>query len=245
MIDRKTFFDGVKVSLFGGSLSQPQVDGIEAIIAFWESTYRVLDMRFIAYSLATVYHETAQTMQPIEEYGHGRGHPYGQPAGPWHQVYDGNGDVQLTWLANYQKAQDRLTKLGLIEAGVDIVKNPALARRLDIAVKILVIGMMEGWFTNKRLAEYFNQIANDPVGARRIINGTDRANLIANYFGDFLTALTAAYTDVVAPATPPEQIPVPTHIDAPKPQAAPPPSMGLLAFIIKIISMFFTRKAKL
>ena len=29
------------------------------------------------YVLATAFHETAETMQPIAEYGHGKGHPYG------------------------------------------------------------------------------------------------------------------------------------------------------------------------
>ena len=243
MIDRKIFFDSVRASLFGGSLSTGQVDGMEAILAFWESTYRTLDMRFIAYSQATAYHETDKTMQPIEEYGHGAGHPYGLPTGPWHQVYDGNGLAQLTWLANYQKAQDRLTKLGLIGPEIDIVKNPALARRLDIAVKILVMGMMEGWFTYKRLPEYFNQIADDPIGARHIINGTDRANLVAMYHGKFLDALKASEK----PATAPTPIPAPVP---PKPsQTVPAPqSLGPLAafinLIVLIIQTLFKGKPK-
>ena len=243
MIDRKFLFDNVRASLFGGSLNQSQVDGMEAVLAFWESTYRTLDMRFIAYSLATVYHETAKTMQPIEEYGHGAGHPYGLPTGPWHQVYYGRGDVQLTWLANYQKAQDRLTKLGLIGPEIDIVKNPALARRLDISVKILVMGMMEGWFTYKRLPEYFNQIANDPVGARHIINGSDKANLIATYYDRFLSALKAS--DL--PATAPSPIPAPTIPNQPKPVPAPQsvgPLAAFLNLIVLIIQTLFKRKPK-
>ena len=230
MIDRKIFFDSVRASLFGGSLSTSQVDGMEAVLTFWENTYRTLDTRFISYSLATDYHETDKTMQPIEEYGHGARHPYGQPTGPWHKVYDGNGLVQLTWLANYQKAQDRLMKLGLIGPEIDIVKNPELARRLDIAVKILVMGMMEGWFTYKRLPEYFNQITDDPVGARRIINGTDRANLIAVYHGKFLAALKAAEK----PATASNPVPAPLP---PKPAQTVPPSqsVGPLAAFINLI----------
>lgn len=133
-----------------------------------------------AYLLATVYHETAHTMRPIEEYGHGRGHAYGVPTGPWHKVYDGNGDVQLTWERNYIFATKRLHALGLFP-DVDLDKNPELARRDDVAAAIAVIGMKEGWFTGKKLADYIDLKHSDFVNARRIINAMDRAVLIAGY----------------------------------------------------------------
>ena len=175
MIDHKKLYEGLRIAPFVGGLSLGQVAGINAILDCWEATYRILDPRFIACSLATTYWETDKTMQPIEEYGHGHGRSYGTATGPWHQVYDGRGDVQLTWEANYAHATKRLRELGVIDASVDLEKNPELALRPDIAAKILVVGMVEGWFTGKKLGDYFNTMTNDPVGSRRIINGTDLA----------------------------------------------------------------------
>ena len=60
-----------------------------------------------------------------------------------------------------------------------------------IAAKILMRGMTEGWFTGKKLSDYFI-VTDDPVNARRIINGTDKAKLIAGYYESFLGALKAA-----------------------------------------------------
>src|SRR5581483_8633719 len=37
------------------------------------------DIRWAAYMLATVKHECADTFRPIEEFGKGRGRPYGEP----------------------------------------------------------------------------------------------------------------------------------------------------------------------
>jgi hypothetical protein len=58
------FFAAVRVDLFGGAIEQTQVDGIKSILEAWpEGT----DARFVAYALATVFHETARTMEPIAE----------------------------------------------------------------------------------------------------------------------------------------------------------------------------------
>ncbi len=50
-------------------------------------------------------------------------------------------------------------------------------------------GMSEGLFTGKSLSAYFGPDKSDPVGARRIINGTDKAKEIAGYFARFKSAL--------------------------------------------------------
>ena len=64
------FFTAVRVDLFGGAIEQTQVDGINSILQAWpEGT----DPRFVAYGLATAYHETARTMEPIAEWGQGPG----------------------------------------------------------------------------------------------------------------------------------------------------------------------------
>jgi len=192
-MNRAAFFAGVRARPFGGALAQGQVDGLNALLdAFAAAGAAFADLRYQAYALATAFHETARTMQPIEEYGKGRGRAYGHPAGPWHQVYDGRGDVQLTWEANYVKATARLRALGVIGADVDLDKAPALALRPDIAAAIMIHGMLEGWFTGHKLADYFNATRDDPLDARHIINGTDRASLIAGYHGEFLSGLKAA-----------------------------------------------------
>ena len=49
--------------------------------------------------------------------------------------------------------------------------------------------MAQGWFTSKALPDYFNDTTDDPINARRIINGNDKDTLIAGYHADFLEAL--------------------------------------------------------
>lgn len=191
MINRKHFFDSIKSSLFH-SFTQPQVDGINAILDYWEDN-GFYDGRHLAYIFATIYHETAKTMQPIEEYGKGKNRPYGKKlkhSGVAYtlpdKIYYGRGLVQLTWYENYQ-LMGRLL-------GYDLLTHPELACQMKIAIEILFEGMMQGSssfgdFTGKCLEQYFNDEKEDPIGARKIINGTDKADLIAGYYKIFLKAL--------------------------------------------------------
>lgn len=73
MINRKFFFDQVRLYLFGGRLSQKQVDGLTAILDGWEDKYAKRDDRRLAYMLATTHHETDRKMWPIEQYGKAKG----------------------------------------------------------------------------------------------------------------------------------------------------------------------------
>lgn len=185
MIDRERFFNAIKAIFFNGKLSQPQVDGINIILNEWEEK-KYTDLRWLSYMLATVYHETSKTMQPIEEYGRGKGHSYGVPDPVTKQSYYGRGFVQLTWAGNY-KTMGKLLNLPLYEF-------PHLALDPKIATEILFEGMLRanskrGDFTGKSLEDYFNPSKEDWVNARRIINGLDRAELIAGYGKKFLLAL--------------------------------------------------------
>lgn len=181
MIDRDTFFARARVHPFGGTMSQGQVDGCNAILEGWESRPELGDKRWLAYMLATAKWETAHTMKPIEEYGHGIGRAYGQPDPQTGQAYYGRGYVQLTWKANYQKMA-ALT-------GADLVGHPELALDPRIAALIMFDGMRGGMFTGVGLPKYFSATADDPVNARRIINSIDHAEEIAAIYSAFLAAL--------------------------------------------------------
>ena len=181
MIDRVNFFNHVRVHPFGGTISQGQVDGCNAILDGWEARPDLTDKRWLAYMLATAKWETAHTMHPIEEYGHGAGQPYGQPDPVTGKIYYGRGYVQLTWETNYQKMA-ALT-------GADLVYHPELALDPKIAAQIMFDGMKGGMFTGVGLPKYFNATTDDPVDARRIINGTDHAEDIAMIHSQFLAAL--------------------------------------------------------
>jgi putative chitinase len=203
--DRKHFFDGVRASLFRGNLRQSQVDGMNYLLAVWERHFEAANPRdgtkWLAYCLATAFHETAETMEPIEEYGKGKGKSYGQPAGPYNQCYYGRGYVQLTWSDNYEKAQRFMKDRYKIEAAIH--KEPHRALEHEIAALVLYDGSEHGWFTGVGLSKYFNGTTEDPVNARRIINGTDRAETIAGYYRKFLAALKQV------PGAPPAEVDLP------------------------------------
>lgn len=185
MIDRAKFFSLARAGVFGGSMTQKQVDGLNYILDQWElrNPDDSGDLRWLSYELATTYWETGRTMQPIEEWGHGAGHPYGVRDPKTGQIYDGRGDVQLTWEGNYEKLGNLL--------GLDLVNHPELALDPKVAADILFIGMADGLFTGVGLSRYFAAGVEDPVNARRIINGTDHANDIAAIYWNFKAALTA------------------------------------------------------
>ncbi len=182
MIDREEFFRKARAHPFAGTMTQGQVDGCNAILDEWEKRMPGADERWLAYMLATAKWETAHTMKPIEEYGHGAGHPYGEPDPVTGQTYYGRGYVQLTWKTNYQKMQDML--------GEPLVTEPSLALDPAVAADVMFKGMEHGSFTGVGLSRYFSDAADDPVNARRIINGTDHAADIANIHNAFLLALT-------------------------------------------------------
>ncbi|NHM08015.1 hypothetical protein G4D82_12340 [Flavobacterium sp. CYK-4] len=175
-----------------GRFTNSQVQGFDAIINEWDRS-RLSDLRWLAYMLATAWHETARTMQPIAEYGKGGSRPYGSKikhSGVRYttpdKLYYGRGFVQLTWYENYE-LMGRLLK-------VDLLRNPELAMNMDVAVKVMFEGMLRGAssigdFTGKCLEQYFNANVSDPVSARRIINGTDKAQLIAEHYHKFLSCL--------------------------------------------------------
>lgn len=124
----------------------------------------ITDRNQICYIMATIQHETAGTYKPIAEYG-GKNRPYAP--------YYGRGYVQLTWKYNYEKYSTLL--------GRDFVNHPDQVMEPDVSLFIIVHGMKNGTFTGKKLSDYIPGGQDAFENARRIINGTDRARLIAGY----------------------------------------------------------------
>jgi putative chitinase len=194
----RIFFDHVRQGILGPTLDAQEVSGCDAILAAMAGA----PLSHVAYALATAYHETASTMQPIKEFGgdayfRRKYDPLGVNPALAKQLgntfpgdgikYAGRGYVQLTGRANYARAGLKLS--------LPLTDNPDRALEPDTAARIMRRGMAEGWFTGKSFASYLP--ATGPAdrtaftSARRIINGTDKAALIAGYALQFQTALKA------------------------------------------------------
>lgn len=206
----KAFADAVRAEPFGGKLTVGQVSGMNFLIDTWYQSHDAnADIRWLVYAFATAFWETSRTMRPVIEtfnplhdivnpsvevaitrldasYWAGNLSWVKQPY--WRkdaagQSWLGRGYVQLTFKSNYLKAYQ--------ETGVDCVTDPSLALDPVEAGLIMFSGMTTGWFTGKKLADYFSVHVNDPLGARRIINGTDHAADIAKIYTQFLNAFNA------------------------------------------------------
>lgn len=179
------FFDAVRSSLYAGALSQTQVDSLEAIGQAWEQ-YGDGDNRKLAYILATAHHETGAFKWLREIWGptaaqkryEGRKDLGNVQSGDG-KKFMGRGFVQLTGRRNYTDWSKR--------TGLDLLKEPDLVMKPAVAARILVQGSMLGTFTGKKLGDY-----SSFTDMRRVVNGLDKAALIAGYAERFLAALLTA-----------------------------------------------------
>jgi len=168
-MNRSEFFNQFRKS-FGGKLTQSQVEGADKILD--EAEKRGVPLNQLAYILATVWHETAHTMQPIRERGSEK-YLRSKPYYPW----VGEGLVQVTWEANHRKFG---------------ANAPGQLMEWPIALAALFDGMLKGMFTKYKLSDFINDRQCNYVTARRVVNGMDKANLIAGYAASFQTALERA-----------------------------------------------------
>lgn len=202
-MDKAKFFAGLRSresGVFGTSLSQPQVEGVARIVD--EGQSRGMQLRQLAYVLATAYHETGAKMQPVREAG-GEKYLRSKPYYPW----VGEGLVQVTWEANARKFG---------------ASAPGQLMEWPVATRAIFDGMSKGMFTGKRLADYIAGDRVDYVGARRIVNGMDKASLIAGHAKAFETALRAAgYVGQAPEALPTPQPAAPAAV---QPAPAMPPA---------------------
>ena len=219
-IDRAKFVAGYTAAFKAPTDSQKA--GLNALLDAMEADTDITDVRWLAYMLATVKHECADTWKAIEEYGKGKDRKYGVPVTvtdpegkSYTNVYYGRGYVQLTWEENYRNMGTALKNRLLYE--------PALALNADIAYQIMSRGMRKGSFTGKKLETYISGDTCDYFNARRIINGTDQAQRIA----DYATKLEQVLRDSIAAAVPggvptlAPEAPAPTPAPAPAASAAP------------------------
>ena len=197
--DRKKFFDSYR-SRFG-PLTQNLVDALEFLLTQIENDARFgvteTDRRQLAYCLGTFKWETAHTMSPIDE--HGGPKYFNSRYGPQTKVgkmlgnkqvgdgalFHGRGYVQLTGRNNYAKAK-ALTK-------VDLIADPDRAKEPELAYQIAIQGMIDGWFTGRKLSQFIKDGQSpDYENARTIINGHDKAANIADIARRFSEVLLAA-----------------------------------------------------
>jgi predicted chitinase len=145
---------------------------------------RVTDRGQIAYVLATTEHEShfGRFMMELADGSAYEGRSdlgNTQPGdGP---RFKGRGFVQITGRRNYQIWKDKL--------GIDLINHPEKAALPEVAVIVLVQGMREGSFTGVGLADFIVADRQDFYNARKIINGLDRAEDIADIAQAYLKAL--------------------------------------------------------
>lgn len=232
-IDRKFFFDNVRRSVFGGTLTPGQVENLEKILEAVES-YQITNPFWIGAVLSTVRTEVGNNMAPVREGfkktdAAARAYVtslfkagtiktnYGKIDPVTGKSYYGRGYGQITHYENY-------AKLGA-ELGLDLVNNPDALLEPYIAAKALVVGMQKGLFrAGKSLQSTLGTFPEVPsraqmVNSRDIINGDKNKKrgkvTIGNDYADYLVKFAAAvqvYFDA------PEFEEAPKPVDTPAPQ---------------------------
>lgn len=245
-IDREALYAGI-VARFGSRAldpirqgQPPRREGFDAILTVWEAEYADRDPAWLAYILATAWHETGSYMAPIregfaatDEQAFARVQRHIQREGLNDYVsrkanghsYYGRGYVQLTWEENYKTMG---AELGM---GDQLYDNPDLVMDPLIAAKIICRGMVNGLFRRRHTLErYLGNEHYDWHNARLIVNGRrrdgsiDKADDIAEHARKFYEAILPAIAAAPAPSPPPAPplTPEPAPPPSPEQPSAPP-----------------------
>ncbi len=211
-MDRAKFFAVLRAArLFGATIPAGAVAGIERLLEAQAKYLPDMPADELAINLATSFHETGYTMQPIKERGsrayfnkYEPGTKIGKRLGNTQKGdgyrFRGEGDVQNTGRRNARVATERLNELfGL---GIDLVKNPDLRGDPLISALSLFIGNREGWWTGRKMADFLDGVDEDDdedlrefIRSRAVVNGTDKAEKIGRHALVFESALRlAGYT---------------------------------------------------
>lgn len=187
-MNREQFYKTLRsgtTDAFGTSLSQRQVEGMEALL----DEGKGLPTFFMANILAQTHLETGGGMYPVKEtvfrhssnknptdaqvigrleraWAKGRLPWVSKPY--WRDGGFGRGMIQLTHWYNYIKLSPYV--------GVDLRENPDAALEVVYSARIAVQGMVNGLFTGKSLSDYSEGGQYDHHSARAIVNGDTRIN---------------------------------------------------------------------
>jgi hypothetical protein len=196
-IDRPAFYAAARTHV-AKTLSKSQIEGFEEIFDVWDGVPHYDLLEWLAYILATAWHETGRRMQPVRESfaksdaqayqrvskycADNNKKNYAARHANGHSYY-GRGYVQLTHGVNYIRAGK---ELGL---GSALYDDPDRVLDVGMGARIIVEGMVEGWFTKYDLTDFFSRGEQEWYNARQIINRFDKASTIAQYGKDFLACL--------------------------------------------------------
>lgn len=152
---------------------------LRKLVQWIEDDAAMADDRYKAYVLATIRRECGVEYQAQSERGgeaycakyDGRADLGNTQPGDGY-LFRGRGYCQLTGRGNYKRMGDAL--------GVDLIGDPDKANQPDIAYRIISLGMIGGKFTGVSLKKYITATGCDYANARKIINGLDHAQEIAD-----------------------------------------------------------------
>lgn len=253
-MNRAKFYDVLRSQpsgMFGRTLSQTTVKNIEGILEAF-LTHGDGKAGTLAYALATVRGEVGINMAPVREgfaktdagarravnnLARKRGPSsavarYARPTGPYGHVYYGRGYPQLTWMDNYRASS--------ADAGVDLVKNPDAMLDPVISARVLIRGLMDGrWNGARKGIQHYLQ-RNDLKNARRTVNVTDKWQMFAGFYKDFLEAIEKAGGVPVqeAPARPDREEKATPVETLPSTPATPPKNNWLDALVQFLKGLF-------
>lgn len=205
-MDKAAFYKALRArnsGVFGTSLSQAQVDGVEAVLD--ECMAQGASLAQAAYILATGYGETGGKMQAVREnlnysaksvakhFGSHRRQGYTpqqlarNPKLLGNTVYGGEwgkknlGNTQPDdgynfrgfWIGQFTGRRNA-QKAGE-DLGLDLVGRPHLLNESGLGHKLLVLWMLRGRATGEKLSDYINKTTKNYIGARRVWGGVDAA----------------------------------------------------------------------
>jgi putative chitinase len=158
------------------------------IFDYLEKNPAISDLKTLAYTLATIRHDSSGTFRPLTELGsaeqlerrYGPDTPQGRSLGNSQAgdgfLYRGRGYLQLTGRRNYQRVNG---ELGLVGTPDDLETNPDALLKPDLSFRAMVWGLTTGYFTGRKISDFVTAEKADYRNARKAVNGLDHAEQIA------------------------------------------------------------------